>query len=63
MQALLISYIVNVILMIAFLSQFGPRIISYIKEKKNLRETLREQGRKEEIHKVVRQYLKELQND
>lgn len=59
MQAFTISLYVNILLMVAFLLQYGPRIISYIKNKK----TIREKQRVKEIQTIVLKYLKELQND
>jgi uncharacterized protein YpmS len=63
MQAFIISLCVNILLMAAFLTQYGPRIISYIRNKKNQREKQRVTRNTEQIKEIVREYLKELQND
>ena len=56
---LVISLIVNVGLIILVLSSFYPRLIQRYRNKKKLQET----QRIKEIQGIVRQYLKELQND
>ena len=56
---LVISLIVNVGLIILVLSSFYPRLIQRYRNKKKLQET----QRIKEIEGIVRQYLKELQND
>jgi len=62
MQALIISIVANIILGILFLSVYGPRIISYIRNKKNLREIQAYKERKEEIRAIVVEYLEEIKN-
>lgn len=59
MQAFIISYVVNVLLMVAILSIYGPRVIYYIRNKKKQRE----RQRVTEIQTIVNEYLKQLQND
>ena len=56
---LVISLIVNFGLIILVLSSFYPRLIERYRNRKKLREN----KRVKEIQGIVRQYLKELQND
>lgn len=56
---LIISLIVNIGLIILVLSSFYPRLIERYRNKKKLREN----KRVKEIQGIVRQYLKELQDD
>jgi len=63
MSGLILSIITNVILGVLFLSVYGPRIISYIRNKKKLRETHLVTKRKEEIRQIVIEYLEELKNE
>ena len=56
---LVISLIVNVGLIILVLSSFYPRLIERYRNKKKLQEN----KRVKEIQGIVRQYLKELQDD
>ncbi len=56
---LVISLIVNFGLIILVLSSFYPRLIERYKNRKKLREN----KRVKEIQGIVRQYLKELQDD
>ena len=56
---LVISLIVNFGLIILVLSSFYPRLIERYRNKKKLQE----RQRIKEIHSIVREYLKELQND
>ena len=56
---LVISLIVNVGLIILVLSSFYPRLIQRYRNKKKLQEN----KRVKEIQGIVRQYLKELQDD
>jgi len=62
MSGLILSIITNVILGVLFLSVYGPRIISYIRNKKNLREIQANKERKEEIRAIVVEYLEEIKN-
>jgi len=60
----LVSIIANIILTISLIYVgFGKKIYKYITDYKKRRETLRETGRKEEIRKIVREYLEELKKD
>lgn len=56
---LTISLIVNFGLIILVLSSFYPRLIDWYRNRKKLREN----KRVKEIQGIVRQYLKELQDD
>lgn len=56
---LIISLIVNIGLIILVLSSFYPRLIERYRNRKKLREN----KRVKEIQGIVRQYLKELQDD
>ena len=56
---LVISLIVNLGLIILVLSSFYPRLIERYRNKKKLQEN----KRVKEIQGIVRQYLKELQDD
>ena len=56
---LVISLIVNFGLIILVLSSFYPRLIERYRNRKKLREN----KRVKEIQGIVRQYLKELQDD
>lgn len=60
----IVSIIANIVLGIALISHmFGPKVYKYITEQKKLRETQRDKGRKEEIRRIVREYLEELKKD
>ena len=59
-----VSIIANIVLSIALISHmFGRKIYTYITQHKKQREIQRDKGRKEEIRKIVREYLQELRND
>tara|TARA_R110000868_G_scaffold101255_1_gene278831 strand:- start:185 stop:376 length:192 start_codon:yes stop_codon:yes gene_type:complete len=63
MQALIISIVVNVILIILVLSLFYNRVNEVYKKYKNSRERQRVTRSKEEIRRTVREYLEELKNE
>jgi alpha-N-acetylglucosamine transferase len=62
MQALIISTIANVILIILVLSLFRNRMIEVYKKYKIKRERQRVTRSKEEIRKIVIEYLEEIKN-
>ena len=59
----IISFILNIGLIILCLSLVYPKAIQVYKEKKKQRENQRDKESKEFIQKVVRDYLEELAND
>jgi alpha-N-acetylglucosamine transferase len=62
MQALIISIVVNVILIILVLSLFYNRVNEVYKKYKIKRERQRVTRSKEEIRKIVIEYLEEIKN-
>jgi len=62
MQALIISTIANVILIILVLSLFRNRMIEVYRNYKIKRERQRVTRSKEEIRKIVIEYLEEIKN-
>lgn len=59
----IVSFFLNLVLIILCLSLVYPKAIQVYREKKKLRENQRDNEIKEFIQRVVREYLEELKND